>query len=218
MKVFNHELVVHRNETFTLDKVVQNRDGSPYIITSEMQNPYFVITVSSTLYPTEDGYVYHAWLPVPEPRFHSTVPIDITIFEYANGQTIYPSGFDGMSGPPSGLVNGVAYTFEKDDALFYYDDERGNRTYKYPYYEQDGDGWKFKEWRDYECRIIHKFLQEYTRDWVEHSYYYSIELVDGVAGEGPSGRPLTAISEVIPILEPTKLSVLSNLKGGMKWK
>jgi hypothetical protein len=224
MRVFNHELTVRRNETFTLDKIIQNRDGSPYIITSEMQNPYFVITVSSTLYPTDDGYVYHAWLPYGGPRFHTTVPINIGDFTNKIGDKLYPNGFETLPGLLSGYINGKSITFEPDDALFYYEDASGNRTYKYPYYEFDGkDSYTFKEWRDYECRIIHKFLQQYTRDWIEHSYYYNIELVDGSKEEVPEGevldgRPLTSISEVIPILEPTKMSVLSNLKGGMRWK
>lgn len=216
MRVSNHELTIRRNETFTLDKIIQNRDGSPYIITSKMQNPYFVITVSSTLYPTDDGYVYHAWLPYGGPRFHTTVPINIGDFEN-------DLGINGFEGLPSTLIvniGGKEIKFEPDDALFYYEDSSGKRTYKYPVYKYDDKNgvYEIDEWRNYECRIVHKFLQEYTRDWIEHSYYYNIELIDGVEGEGPSGRPLTAISEVIPILEPTKVSVLSNLKGGMRWK
>lgn len=218
MRVANHELTVRRNETFTIDKIIQNRDGSPYLITSKMQNPFFVITISSTLYPTDDGYVYHAWLPFDGPRFHSTVPVNILDFENEAGDKIYQDGFNAMSGPPSGYVDGVLVTYEKDDALFYYDTVDGNRIYKYPSYVMEDGQWQFDEWKEYECRIIHKFLQEYTRDWIEHGYYYNIELIDGTLGDGPNNRPITAISEVISILEPTKISVLSNLKGGMRWK
>ena len=225
MRVFNHELIVRRNETFTIDKIIQNRDGSPYLISSEMQNPHFVITVSSTLYPTDDGYAYHAWLPYEGPRFYSTVPVDITMFTKEDGSILYPHGFEGgateMTGAPSGYVDGVLVTYQPGEALFYYDHPDGTREYKYPYYDTtDPDHPEFKGWRSYECRIVHKFLQQYTRDWIEQVYYYNIDLVDGSLAKNhvDNGRPFDEISEVIPILEPTKLTVLSNLKGGMKWQ
>lgn len=217
MRVFNHELTVHRNESFTIDKIIQNRDGSPYIISSELKNPYFVITVSSTLYPTDDGYTFHAWLPISVPRFNCTVPVNIRDFKQMNGDDAYPNGFDSMPGFPAAYLNDVNTEFEEGDALFYYDDENGNRIYKYGAYNDKGEF----EWRDYECRIVYKFLQEITSQWIERSYYYGIELIDGSAKAEvkDNDRPIDNINEVIPILEPTKLSVLSNLKGGMnRWK
>lgn len=217
MIVSNHELTVRRGETFTLDKLVQNRDGSPYIISSEMRNPYFLLTVSSTLYENENGYVYHAWLPVAEPRFYCTVPVRINDFTDVDGKQTY-RGFDEMTGPPSAYINGVQVTYGAGDsnspcydALFYYEDDDGNREYKW----WSGEG----GWQPYVCRIVHKFLPQYTKDWIERSYFYNIDLVDGTknGNQGPSDRPIKSISELIPILPPTKVSVLSNLKGGMKW-
>ena len=41
MKSFNNELIIHHGETFTIDKTVQNKDGSPYIISSELENYIF---------------------------------------------------------------------------------------------------------------------------------------------------------------------------------
>lgn len=37
MKTFNNELVIHRGETFSMDKVVQNKDGSPYIVSNKLK-------------------------------------------------------------------------------------------------------------------------------------------------------------------------------------
>ena len=217
MKVQNHDLTVRRNETFTIDRIIRNRDGSPYIISSKLLNPYFVITVSSSIYDVSDRYVYHAWLPVNVPRFHSTVPVRINDFKKKSGEELYPDGFGTMTGPPVGYVNGVDIRYGGDtdepcyDALFYYEDNNGNKIYKW---------WNGAEkWQDYECRIIHKFLQQYTRDWIEGRYYYNIELLDGTLDDNAKAgeRPLKDVCEVIPILEDSKISVLSNLKGGMKW-
>lgn len=217
MRVFNHELTVRRGETFTLDKLVQNRDGSPYVISSEMQNPYFLLTVSSALYDREDTYTYHAWLPVPNPRFYCTSPVRINDFKTIDGEQLY-HGFDEMSGPPSGYINGVHVIYGAEgsnlpcyDALFYYEDNDGNREYKW---------WSGESgWQSYVCRIVHKFLSQYTNDWIERNYFYNIDLVDGVKNRnaGPGDTPLLNVSEMVPILEPTKMSVLSNLKGGTKW-
>ena len=226
MKVQNHDLTVRRNETFTMDRIIRNRDGSPYIISSKLLNPYFVITVSSSIYDVSDRYVYHAWLPVNVPRFHSTIPVRINDFKDEDGNELYPNGFDTMTGPPVGYVNGVDIGYGEDtdkpcyDALFYYEDNDGNRTYKWWNGKDNSeDGDDSKGWQDYECRIIHKFLQQYTRDWIERSYYYNIELLDGTldADAKAGERPLKDVCEVIPILEDSKISVLSNLKGGMKW-
>ena len=214
MRTFNHELIVKRNETFTLDRVLENRDGSPYLISSELRNPYFVITVSNSKYDTENRYVYSAWLPVETPRFYTTIPINIRDFKDAKGDELYANGFDTMTGPPSGIVDGVEVTYDGKlgtpcyEALFFWEDDDGKRIYKW---------WNGVKYVDYECRIIHKFLQQYTRDWIERSYFYNIDLVDGTPNTNAKAgeKPLLNVSEMIPILESTKISVLSNLKGGM---
>ena len=43
MQVLRNELKVYRGENFTIDKLLKNRDGSPYIISNELQNPYWLI-------------------------------------------------------------------------------------------------------------------------------------------------------------------------------
>ena len=72
MKTLNNILVVHRNETFTLDKIVQNRDGSPYIVSAELENPYWLLTVSSTRYDQKDRYIQNWWLDLSNYLFSST--------------------------------------------------------------------------------------------------------------------------------------------------
>lgn len=212
MMVFNNEIVVRRNETFTIDKIIQNRDGSPYLISSELRNPHFLITITNSLYDQKDRYILNIWLPIDEsfPRFHVTVPVNMADFTDESGKQKYTS-FETMTGLPSAYYNGNLVAFEEGDALFYFEDDDGNRVYKYW-----SDGWK-----DYECRIIYKFMQAITKDWVEGTYSYNIDLVSGPINDEAqfiSDRPLKGIEELIPILGATKLTVLSDLKGGIKWK
>lgn len=210
MRVTNNELIVRRNETFTLDRLVVNQDGSPYIISSEMQNPYFIISVSNSLYDTENRYLVNFWLPVTTPRFKSTRPMDVATLKNANGEQMYLSWANLKNTFFANVyIDGkLIESVESDDAVWYFEDDNGDRDYRY---------WNGETWVPYECRIIFKFLQAFTKDWVERSYYYNIDLVDGIAANEVEvgGRPLIEISELIPILEPTKLSVLSNLKGGL---
>lgn len=211
MKTFNNEIIVRRNETFTIDKFVETRDRAPYIISSALKNPFFLITIASSLYNQKDRYICNVWMPVTVPRFDSTIPVNLADFKKADGSKLYPKGFEGLTGLPGGYINNENVIYEEGDAVFYWEDETGKRTYKY-WDSQNG-------WTDYSCRIIYKFTNPITKNWIEGSYLYNIDLVDGLlddnATQGQRPIPISNISEHIPILGATKLTVLSDLRGGM---
>lgn len=258
MKSYNNELIIHRGETFTIDKTIQNKDGSPYIISSELENPFFVITVTSTRYQQEGRYMHVKWLDLSAfPRFKATQAIDLkSLKTEKNGvNSHYPNGFDDIKGlseytdPDTGLIypNLVAWGFIEDkfvgyevgDALFFVENEDGTINYKY---------WD-NGWKGYKCSIITAYGQETTLKWVEQSYVYSINLAAGnttleylrelcninnidyletnnelqlynklieanveLSEDFNAQRPLMIpYKTFIPILTPTKLSVLSDL-------
>lgn len=191
MKTLNNEIIIHRNETFTLDKILENKDGSPYIISNKLSNACFLITISSTRYQQEGRYIKNYWLTLNNyPRFTYTNAVDLhSIKTSATGTTNKYSNFDSVTGPDYitiegeskrylvyGYVNGKLTYFDVDDCVFYLDDTNG-RTYKYwslPEGEDTGG-----EWKTYTCRIVKAFLQSDTVDLVEQSYVYSIRLVSG---------------------------------------
>lgn len=258
MKSFNNELIIHRGETFTMDKTIQNKDGSPYIISSELENPFFVITVTSTRYQQEGRYTHVKWLDLKDfPRFKVTQPVDLKSLKTERRGNIahYPNGFDDITelatyiNPENGITyyNLVAYGwigdkfigYEVGDVLFYVENEDGSITYQY---------WD-NGWKGYKCSIITAYGQETTMKWVEQSYMYSINLASGDSTleylqtlcnvndinylstdnelqlynklieanvELPEDfniqRPLIIpYKTFVPILAPTKLSVLSDL-------
>lgn len=216
MKVYNHELTIRRNETFTIDKTLENKDGSPFILSNQLKNPYFVVTVCSSLYNQSNVYKYNKWLPVRVPRFYTTVPVNLADFKGMAGETKYYRGFNhlissnGKGWLPSGYINGVEVIYtDGDDALFYWEDEEGNREYKYLNEEN--------KYVDYKLRIVCSFPQFVTRNWIEKVYFYNIDLVTGILKDPlpPNENPFEVIDGVYPILEPSKINVLSNLKGGM---
>lgn len=78
MKTLNNEIEIHRNESFAIDKTIANRDGTPYVISCKLKNPYFLLAVSSTRFNRDDRYMYNKWLELEDiPRFLSTVPYNI---------------------------------------------------------------------------------------------------------------------------------------------
>lgn len=252
MKTLNNILVVHRNETFTLDKIVQNRDCSPYIVSAALENPYWLLTVSSTRYDQKDRYIQNWWLDLSDyPRFVFTNPIDLKSFKVSN-EADAVSAFSSFSDVTSlssfvgTYLNGQQITkMEANDFVYYLEDDNNNKEYKYWSTNING-------WQKYECRIVKLFQQEITRQWVEQTYVYSITLMSGVSTYDylkslcdennisynndatindlyqalldigyefdenfNINSPLALYTTVKPILVPTELRVMSDIKGGI---
>jgi hypothetical protein len=221
MKLRGNEMTIQRGETFSIDRTIVNRDGSPFIVSSEYDNPYLLITVSSTRYDVEKRYRVNWWLDLKDlPRFQYTRPKRIPSFDVIS-----------------------VIDDEPGEYLYYVDD-----VTKCKYFDEDN------EWHDYEFRVVHHFQNHITRDWVEQSYVYSIQLVSGmntleyleelykrviddtIKGGSLSleelyleiknfdetlvkdldiSKPITTFDTVQIILEPTKLTVMSDLNGGL---
>lgn len=181
MKTYRNEITVRRNESFTIDRFIVNRDGSPYVISSELHNPWFLITVASTNYNQKERYVKNYWLSTEEiPKF---------------------------------LITQIEEKTTDWNALPYPNDNTYDRVYhhkgEYKYYTNKSN--EGITWNDYDCRIVKTFTPEDTSEWVEQSYQYSIRLV---SGEFNANEPPVKIDYFVDILEPTKLTVLSDLYGG----
>ena len=252
MKTLNNILVVHRNETFTMDKLIQNRDGSPYIISFDLENPYWLLTVASTRYDQKDRYIQNWWLDLSSYlRFKSTTPINLKDFKISdapNADSAFNSfdDIDDLSDFVGTYLNGTAVvSVSANDAVFYLEQADGVKDYRYWSVITD-------TWQHYECRLIKVFNQTTTRQWVEQTYVYSITLVSGVAMKDylqelcdanelsytdnmtvaelyellqTNGyefsktfnldSPIAEFEVMKPILVPTELRVMSDIKGGI---
>ena len=186
MKTLNNEIIVHRNETFSIDKIVQNKDGSPYIISNKLSNPYFLISISTTRYAQNDRYIKNYWLDLSKyPRFTSTNVVNLLDIKVSADSDVpkYTSFEDIEYGGPEttfilGYVNNNIVTYTPDDAVFYIEDKNGNRVYKYYDTNTDGND-AYIGWSNYKCKIVKAFTNEDTKEWIEQSYVYSIQLVSG---------------------------------------
>lgn len=183
MKTLNNDIRVHRSESWIFDRKIVNKDNSPYIISNKLNNPYFLFTVSTTRYQQDSRYLYRKWIDLSSmPRFEQTQVVNINNCKTTTGDTI--TGFSSITKltsytDTSSVVhdniiciqtigtNTVAY--QPGDCVF-----TDGTNYKYwdPTKTEDG-------WLDYECKISVIFPTSITKNWIEQTYYYSINLVSG---------------------------------------
>lgn len=221
MKVFNNEITIHRGETFSMDKVIQNKDGSPYIVSRRLKNPCVLVSVSTTRYAQDERYKLNKWLRLTNKLFDSTEPFDLkSLTTEPNGTTPkYPNGFsdiktyttEGEYAPyvAYGYIGDNLVICDFDDCVFYVKDDEGVRDYRY--WDSNANGWV-----KYEFRVTCPFTQAETSQWIEQSYVYSITLVSGEWNDNREEKdpPFSSFDSVQPLLIPTKLSVLSSINGG----
>lgn len=254
MKTLNNELFVTRNETFTMDKTIENKDGSPYIISKELKNPYFLITISDSKYEQNKRYLYNKWLNLSNfPRFKNTIPIDLTSIKSSeNGETKYNSFEQHKEEYVVTEDNLVISGWIKDKFIssYIYDDvffveKDGIKIYKY-WCPIEND------WKIYKCRFTTTFSQNITKNWTGQNYIYSITLVSGITNKEylieeciknnidydvdytvkhlydlllkyniklidtfDIDKALANYDVVYPILLPTKITVSSDIRGGL---
>jgi len=186
MKTLNNDIIVHRGETFTIDRTIVNKDNTPYIVSSELNNPYFLLTVTTTRYEQDDRYVYRKWLDLSDLILFKQTNI-VNLFDLKKSAESTANMYTGFDDPniqnllsfpgvdnvcAYGWVDGKAYYYQVGDAVF-----------------TDGTNYKYWDptkttygWTDYKApRIVVPFTNDVTKEWEEQSYKYSINLVSGTS-------------------------------------
>lgn len=221
MQIRGSEIIVHRGETFTLDMVAKMRNGIPFIIDEKIDNPYILLSISSANYKynSTNRYLTSFWLPLTDiPKFHSTKPVEITEFTSDNL-----------------TVDGENYVYT---AI-----EKGIRKYKYWNEEtQTFVDYEFRvikqftnnitnEWIEnsyvYSITFIagqdtHKYLQSiWKSEWgvipedVEKAWTIATTNDSEILNIIEQPAPICNYSDVLVFVEPSKLTVLSIIKGSL---
>lgn len=216
MQVRNNEITVTRGETWTMSKKIQNKDGSPYIISSRLKNPYWLVSIASSKYEQKDRYILNKWLELKDfPRFEHTQPINIRDYGLTFTDNTLP--FIDNDGDGESDFTGDETSGYSNIALFYEKDSDGVISYKYWEYIDNIEGNYDGQWVSYECPIITTFSNDITSQWQEQTYYYEISLIAGVLNEnyheGYDDKLFETIDVCHIILNPTRLFVNSRLKG-----
>jgi hypothetical protein len=173
MKINIHDLTIYRGETFTICKSLQNRDGTPYIISDSLGDgdAYFLISIVSSTYSQDKKYEKNYWLSLKNfPRFTETVPIALQDLDNIHGT------FDDIVIKKDNdvyyfeaTINGEYAKIPASYAVYY--DKNYPNVYKYI----DSDG----KWSVYECKIVKTFSREDSEELVSKNYKYSIQLIYG---------------------------------------
>lgn len=176
MEIFNGIIRHTQGESFTLDMDVKYPNGDPYIISSELENPYILFTIASTQYTQNNRYIMRHWLDASfdYPRFYQTRPNE-TLVAYPDIKT--PSQFLEWLNINTNLDDWDSVTGLTKEVY-----HLNNNTYWYGVGQFDnlGNLVAISAVKEYKCRIILSFSHEETKNMVGQSYVYFIEGVNGV--------------------------------------
>lgn len=181
MRVFDNDIVISRNESFVYDRKIENKDGSPYIISSRFTSPMFRFTVAADLYHvSDDRYVLNRYLKLGDqlsgvniPKFYCTNPIPLmkNALEVANSFT------EGVPGDSNNSIPDILNVNKYNYAIYYIvDPDTHQRVYKR--LEKAGE---VDIWTDYSLRIVLPFDIDITSKWSSRNYNYGIYLMDGTS-------------------------------------
>ena len=194
MKLFDTNIVVQRGEGFQLNFEILTPQGTPYVIPADINNPYFVLTVTSSGNYTNGRYKKDWWMKVDDstPRFKETDFVDLTKFTTTEGGTTHPYSnwnnvgkLSEISGyyPDRGLWqldltswNDGVYT----ECVFgCIDSSTGKMTYKYWYsaLERLNSG----SWVDYDLILSFIIMPSDSQEWISQNYLYGVSLQAGVS-------------------------------------
>ena len=193
MRKYGNEIQVTQGEDWNLDVelTMNDRDNTPYIISNQRINPYFVITVASTKFEKNLRYVKSWWNEISEtppeggeiiPTFHSTQPI----FVFKNGEFEFKDISDIETQIPATRVTfnnsypEYAETFNTR-CLYVYtlgneevDPNTNHKPYHYFYYDNTD-----RLVTEYSCHLRQNFSTDDTKEWTGQNYLYQITLVEG---------------------------------------
>lgn len=198
MRVYRDRIEVTRGESFNYNVKIVNNDGSPYVISNMLRNPYFLLTVASTKYAEHDRYLHNYWCKIDNSyrRFYCTTPIELADETQA----------------PENALNALELTdyvkyIQQGGTAETYSVYKINDEYKY----WDGEAYQF-----YELSFTITFLPVDTINWVEQEYEFGMKLIDGnEAYVKNDKRPLRNYNYMQKINVPSKIIVTSNISGTM---
>ena len=207
MRVYADRIQVERGEEWTYDVYFQNRDGSPYIVSNQLTNPYILVTIASSKYTQNGRYIANFWNSVTEAykTFYCTQPIELT------GSTM-PTPVNGLSREIQDDITAKNQTYSTY-AVYKWVDPNGVAQYKYWNEETAA-------YEDYDFHFVMTFPTDITNEWIEQNYVFGVKLVGGIANadynpEVDGSRPIVTFDGVQVLVAPMQLIVTSNIAGSL---
>ena len=178
MKIYDNDILVSRNECFLYDRKVQNKDGSPYIISIRLTSPMLRFSIADENYPANERYILNRYLSVTDkitkdilPRFYKNQPIRLM-----SGTDTYATDFTNYPGDTyNPIPTDISGVTKENYAVYYILDSDGNAIYKRYIQDDTVSG----HWESYSLRLVIPFGVEITKEWTSKNYTYGIFLMDG---------------------------------------
>ena len=207
MRVYADRIQVERGEEWTYDVYFKNRDGSPYIVSNQLTNPYILVTIASSKYTQNGRYIANFWNKVTEAyhTFYCTQPIEL------DGEEM-PTPENGLSREIQDDITAKNQTYSTY-AVYKWVDPNGVAQYKYWNEETS-------EYEDYYFHFVMTFPTDITNQWIEQNYVFGVKLVAGIANadynpEVDGSRPIATFDGVQVLVAPMQLIVTSNIAGSL---
>lgn len=155
MRILGKQIIAYRGEVFVMSMEVVRSDGSPYVLRSQLNNPYLLISVSSNTYRLKGKYLKNYWLDLSSyPKFEQATITDISQEQLQDN--VLPEGFTA------------------ETCIYRYMSELGEKEY-YRYIGTSPGG----KYEPYSFSFVKTFLNVDTREWIESNYQYEIRILSG---------------------------------------
>lgn len=205
MKTYADRIQVERGEAWTYDVYFQNRDGSPFVVSSELQNAQILVTVASSKYTQDGRYIANFWCDVASafPTFYSTQTTTIVDATATSISTL-------KSPADAGVILPDWQAYETYSVYAWTDSDDVTHYLR----------WSDNKYHEYSFHFVQQFPTEITNEWIEQSYVFGIKLLGGLANEDydpndMTSRPLLTTEGVQVLVAPMQLIVTSNIAGSL---
>lgn len=168
METLKHSIKIYRGEEFTINKRLVNKDGSPYIVSSSLENPHFLISISDKPYSQNGRIVKNYWLPVSQ-TFELNKPVNASTVK-----NFKDFSFSGEDNSQDMYIGDDIYSIYPDTAVFYVDLQEDDDYGKYVKWDETTN-----TWTEYNLSVTYAFSTDDTSKLKPNTYYYTIQLVTG---------------------------------------
>lgn len=173
MNTLGNDVYVTRGESWTYDATIVNNDGSPYIVSNQYPNPYYLFKLSSDLYKINNRYYEEIWCPIDaNATFYCSEPLQLTEFPVAFTTS------DLSEAAQNDIENSQGKLTLANYAVYYVVDTDGNNVYKRWIIDTE-DKANGGRWEDYSCNFRLAFMSRDTVNWTAQTYTYKLDVVSG---------------------------------------
>lgn len=222
MKLIGNDIIIYRGENFTIDRSVINRDGSPFVVSSRLLNPYILVTVSTDKREQTNRYIKNWWLDASNypPRFEHTQIQKISSFPSSLpstmevGDAVYTDGrsykYWNDKVTPAGWTD---YQF-RIVKQFSSDETNKWISQNYTYSVSLVSGTSLKDFLRKLCERYQVISDDNVVDMYNKLTAHDQVELNALLQDIDLTKPLYEYSSIVPIVPPSKLTVISNIKGG----